>query len=329
MDRLDRVATFSETANMRAQLVEALDCGALGLSTGLAYSSANSASTEEVKAVAEPLLRADGIYATHLRTEGDRVLDAMNEAFQIGKHTKVPVIVSHLKCAGVNNWKRSGELLRALEQAGAGGAIGWDCYPYAASSTVLDLKQVDARVTIMITWSTDYPEMAGKTLAEIAEAWGVGQIEAAKKLQPAGAIYHCMSEEDVRAILAHPGTMIGSDGLPNDAFPHPRLWGTFPRVLGHYSREQKLFSLGEAVRKMTSLPAQRFGLADRGLVKKGYAADLVLFDPEVVRDTASFSDPVRAAAGIDAVWVNGKLAYSGGSSTGQRAGRFLQRQAKS
>ena len=325
MDRLDRVATFSETANMRAQLVEALDCGALGLSTGLAYSSANSASTEEVLAVAEPLLRAGGIYATHLRTEGDRVLDAMNEAFQIGKHTKVPVIVSHLKCAGVNNWKRSGELLRTLEHAGGGGAIGWDCYPYAASSTVLDLKQVDARVTIMITWSTDYPEMAGKTLAEIAEAWGVGQIEAAKKLQPAGAIYHCMSEEDVRAILAHPGTMIGSDGLPNDAFPHPRLWGTFPRVLGHYSREQKLFSLGEAVRKMTSLPAQRFGLVDRGLVKEGYAADLVLFDPEVVRDTASFSDPVRAAAGIDAVWINGKLAYSGGSSTGQRAGRFLQR----
>ena len=325
MDRPDRVATSSETANMRAQLQEALDCGALGLSTGLAYSSANSASTEEVLAVAEPLLRAGGIYATHLRTEGDRVLDAMNEAFQIGKHTKVPVIVSHLKCAGVNNWKRSGELLRTLEHAGSGGAIGWDCYPYAASSTVLDLKQVDARVTIMITWSTDYPEMAGKTLAEIAEAWGVGQIEAAKKLQPAGAIYHCMSEEDVRAILAHPGTMIGSDGLPNDAFPHPRLWGTFPRVLGHYSREQKLFSLGEAVRKMTSLPAQRFGLVDRGLVKEGYAADLVLFDPEVVRDTASFSDPVRAAAGIDAVWINGKLAYSGGSSTGQRAGRFLQR----
>jgi N-acyl-D-amino-acid deacylase len=329
MDRLDRAASSTEIANMRAQLEEALDCGAFGLSTGLAYSSANSASTEEVLELAEPLLQAGGIYATHLRTEGDRVLHAMNEAFYIAKNTQVPVIISHLKCAGVNNWKRSGELLRALEQVADGGAIGWDCYPYAASSTVLDLTQVDQRVTIMVTWSTAHPEMAGKTLAEIAEGWGVGQIEAAKKLQPAGAIYHCMSEEDVRRILQHPGTMIGSDGLPNDAFPHPRLWGTFPRVLGHYSREQKLFSLGEAVRKMTSLAAQRFGLTDLGLVKEGYAADLVLFDPEVVRDTASFSDPARAAAGIEAVWVNGKLAYRDGSPTGQHAGQFLRRQVKS
>jgi N-acyl-D-amino-acid deacylase len=324
MDRLDCVATSAEIDNMRAQLDEALDCGALGLSTGLAYSSANSAPTEEVTAVAEPLFRAGGIYATHLRTEGDRVLGALNEAFEIGKNSKVPVIVSHLKCAGVNNWNRSGELLSVLEDAGTGSTIGWDCYPYAASSTVLDLKQVDERLTIMVTWSTGYPEMAGKTLAEIAEGWGLGQIEAAKKLQPAGAIYHCLSEEDVRRILAHPGTMIGSDGLPNDAFPHPRLWGTFPRVLAHYSREQKLFSLSEAVRKMTSLPAQRFGMADRGLVKEGCPADLVLFDPEVVHDNASFSDPVRAAAGIDAVWVNGKLSYREGSSTGQRAGRFLR-----
>ncbi len=276
MDRFDRAATSSEIANMRAQLGEALESGALGLSTGLAYSSANSASTEEVIALAEPLFRAGGIYATHLRTEGDLVREAMEEAFHIGKDAKVPVIISHLKCSGVNNWKRSGELLRALEWAGDAGAIGWDCYPYAASSTVLDLKQVDERVTIVITWSTAHPEMAGKTLAEIAAGWGLGQIEAAKKLQPAGAIYHCMSEEDVRTILRHPGTMVGSDGLPNDAFPHPRLWGTFPRVLGYYSREQKLFPFSEAVRKMTGLPAQRFGLADRGLLKEGYAADLVL-----------------------------------------------------
>ncbi len=137
-----------------------------------------------------------------------------------------------------------------------------------------------------------------------------------------------MSEEDVRTILRHPGTMVGSDGLPNDAFPHPRLWGTFPRVLGYYSREQKLFPFSEAVRKMTGLPAQRFGLADRGLLKEGYAADLVLFDPEVIRDTASFDNPVRAASGIHAVWVNGVLTYRDGSSTGRRAGSFLQRRSK-
>jgi N-acyl-D-amino-acid deacylase len=131
----------------------------------------------------------------------------------------------------------------------------------------------------------------------------------------------------MRTILAHPGTMIGSDGLPNDPLPHPRLWGTFPRVLGYYSREQELFSLREAVRKMTSLPAQRFSLRDRGLIGEGYLADLVLFNPKTVRDLATFADPVRPAQGIEAVWVNGVLSFQNQFSTGQRAGRFLPRQS--
>ncbi|HVH88511.1 MAG TPA: amidohydrolase family protein [Terriglobales bacterium] len=151
-------------------------------------------------------------------------------------------------------------------------------------------------------------------------------MEAARRLQPAGAIYHSISEDDMRAILRHPATMIGSDGLPNDPLPHPRLWGTFPRVLGRYAREQRLFSLAEAIRKMTSLPAVRFGFKDRGRVQEGYCADLVLFDPETVCDTASFGDPVRSAAGIEAVWVNGILSYRNGTATGKRAGRFLPRQ---
>jgi N-acyl-D-amino-acid deacylase len=251
----------------------------------------------------------------------------MNEAFRIGRHSRAPVIISHLKCAGVDNWNRSGELLKSLE-AYRNDSVGWDCYPYAASSTILDLHQVDERITITVTWSESHPQLAGKTLAEIAKSWGTIQVEAARRLQPAGAIYHCISEDDVRTILRHPGTMIGSDGLPNDRFPHPRLWGTFPRVLGHYSRDQKLFSLGEAVRKMTSLPARRFGLTDRGWVREGYAADLVLFDPATVRDTASFADPVNAAAGIEAVWVNGVLSYRDQRSTGQRGGQFLPRQAR-
>jgi len=187
---------------------------------------------------------------------------------------------------------------------------------------------VDERITITVTWSESHPELAGKALAEIAKGWGTTQVEAARRLQPAGAIYHCISEDNVRTILRHRGTMIGSDGLPNDRFPHPRLWGTFPRVLGHYSRDQKLFSLAEAVRKMTSLPAQRFGLTDRGWVREGYAADLVLFDPATVRDTATFADPVNAAAGIEAVWVNGVLSYRNQASTGQGGGQFLPRQAK-
>jgi N-acyl-D-amino-acid deacylase len=325
MDRLDRAATGDEIAAMRSQLCEALDHGALGLSTGLAYLSAYSASVEEVMALAEPLSKAGGIYATHLRSETDLVLQAMDEAFHIGQHAQVPVIISHVKCAGIDNWGCSGEVLQSLDAARAHQSIGCDCYPYAASSTTLDLRQVDERITIAITWSSPHPEMAGQTLSEIANSWGTVQIEAARRLQPAGAIYHCMSEDDMRAILRHPETMIGSDGLPNDPLPHPRLWGTFPRVLGHYSREQKLFSLGEAVRKMTSLPAQRFGLTDRGWLREGYCADLVLFTADTVRDTASFVDPIRASAGIEAVWVNGVLSYQDCASTGERAGRFLPR----
>ena len=327
MDRLDRTATAAEIAGMRAQLQEALDHGAAGLSTGLAYLSANSASTEEVMALADLLAGAGAIYATHLRSETEAILQALDEAVRIGKHAAVPVVISHLKCAGIANWGRSAEVLEWIDDARKSQAVGCDCYPYAAGSSTLDLRQVDERVKIQITWSSAHPEMAGQTLAEIAKAWDVPQVEAAKRLQPAGAIYHSISEDDMRAILQHPGTMIGSDGLPNDPLPHPRLWGTFPRVLGIYSRELKLFPLEEAVRKMTSLPAQRFGLSQRGWIREGYYADLVLFDPNTVRDVATFDDPVRQSAGIEAVWVNGTLSYQGQLPKGQREGRFLKRQS--
>lgn len=325
MDRLDRAATKAEIAAMQAQLREALECGALGLSTGLAYLSAYFATTEEVLALTELLPAFGGIYTTHMRSETEAILTAMDEAFQIGRHSKIPVILSHLKCAGIANWGRSTEVLHALDTARAAQPVGCDCYPYAAGSSTLDLRQVDDRVRIMITWSKPHPEMAGKTLAEIAHAWEIEQIEAARRLQPAGAIYHSISEEDMRRILQHPATMIGSDGLPNDPMPHPRLWGTFPRVLGHYCRDEKLFSLPEAIHKMTGLPAQRFGLSHRGLIREGFKADMVLFDPAMVRDTATFTSPVQPAEGIAAVWVNGVLSYAAGKATGLRAGYFLKR----
>ena len=325
MDSLNRAATAGEVAAMRGQLEEALDAGALGLSTGLAYLNANAATTEEVVELARPLAAAGAVYATHMRSETAKILDAMREAFEIGRLNHAPVIVSHLKCAGVDNWGRSEEVLRALEAARESQQAGCDCYPYTAGSSTLDLRQVDERVTIMITWSTPHPEVAGNTLAHIAESWNVSQLEAARRLQPAGAIYQSIAEEDMRRILGHTATMIGSDGLPNDPRPHPRLWGTFPRVLGRYSRDEKLFPLPEATRKMTGLPAQRFGLAGRGFIRKGYAADLVLFDPETIIDTATFSDPIRPARGISAVWVNGVLSYTAEGATGDRAGRFLPR----
>jgi N-acyl-D-amino-acid deacylase len=327
LDRLDRPASAAELEAMRVQLREALAAGALGLSTGLAYANARSAPTEEVLGLAEPLAEAGAIYATHLRTEFDGILDALDEAFRIGRGSRVPVIVSHLKCAGVPNWGRSPEILGALERARASQSVGQDCYPYSASSTTLDLGQVDERIDIRVTWSKAVPEMGGKLLAEIAALWGVDQREAARRLQPAGAVYHGMSPEDVERILRDPATAIGSDGLPEDPRPHPRLWGTFPRVLGHYSRDQQLFPLAEAVRKMTGLPAGRFGLVDRGQVRVGAWADLCLFDPVTVRDTATYLDPIRPAEGIEAVWVNGVLSYEGKgrAATGRRAGRFLRR----
>ena len=325
LDRLDRTATAAEIDAMRAELTTALESGALGLSTGLAYSNANAASTEEVLFLAHALIGAHAVYATHMRTETDAILDAMDEAFRIGRYAQSPVVISHLKCAGIANWGRSGEVLHALEHARTTQQIGCDCYPYAAGSSTLDLKQVDPRVKIEITWSANYPEAAGKTLADIAAEWNLTHLEAARRLQPAGAIYHSIDEQDMRCILAHPATMIGSDGLPWDAHPHPRLWGAFPRVLGRYCRDERLFSLPQAIRKMTSMPAQRFGLAHRGHIAENYWADLVLFDPATIHDTATFADPIRPAHGIHAVWVNGVLSYTAQGLTGNRAGHFLPR----
>ena len=323
MDRLDRPATEAEIAAMRAQLRESLDAGALGLSSGLAYASAFHAPNREVLALSEELDGRRHAYASHLRDEFARIVPALEEALAVGHHSGAPVRVSHLKCAGVDNWGRSAEVLAALAHGAHGHDVACDCYPYAASASTLDLKQVTDAYDILVTWSQPHPAQGGRLLADIAADWGTDLLEAARRLQPAGAVYHCMDEADVRRILAHPLTMIGSDGLPRDPRPHPRLWGTFPRVLGRYAREAGLFPLHTAVHKMTGLPAARFGLRDRGAVREGAHADMVLFDPATVRDAADYDDPVRPAVGIHAVWVNGRLAYDGAATAGEGHGRFL------
>ena len=329
LDRLDRPANSAELQAMEAQFQEALDQGAVGLSTGLAYKNAVAAPTSEVRVLADLLHRAGGVYTTHLRTEFDGILGALDEAFSVGREARVPVVVSHLKCAGAGNWGRGGEVLGYLKRTALHQTVGCDCYPYAAGSSTLDLGQVTAEFPIRITWSDPHPEAGGKTLEMVAQEWGVPLLEAARALQPAGAVYHNMDESDVRRILGDPITMVGSDGLPSDPRPHPRLWGTFPRVLGHYSRDLGLFSLAEAVRKMTSLAASRFGLVDRGVVRAGMSADLVLFDPLTVRDTATFEDPCRPAEGIRMVWVNGVTTYGAGADIPGRAGKFLARKGVS
>ncbi|WP_277592869.1 N-acyl-D-amino-acid deacylase family protein [Pseudomonas chlororaphis] len=326
LDDLYRTATAEEITAMREQLRASLEDGALGLSTGLAYASAFSAETDEVLQLAEELSAFGAVYTTHLRSEFEPVLEAMDEAFLIGRHAKAPVIISHLKCAGAGNWGRSPQLLASLEQAAKDHPVGCDCYPYAASSSTLDLKQVTDAFRITITWSTPHPELGGRDLMDIAAEWGTTLLDAARRLQPAGAVYYGMDEADVRRILSHPLSMIGSDGLPEDPFPHPRLWGAFPRVLGHFSRDLGLFPLHTAVHKMTGLSAARFGLKQRGEIREGHWADLVLFDPARIRDVADFKSPQQAAEGIEGVWVNGVRSYAEGQANGRRHGRFLARE---
>jgi len=325
LDDLFRTAKPDEISAMREQLRQSLEDGALGLSTGLAYASANAAETDEVKQLAEELTAFGAVYTTHLRSEFEPVLEAMDEAFDIGRHAKSPVVISHMKCAGAGNWGRSPQLLASLEKAALTHPVGCDCYPYAASSSTLDLKQVTDAFRITITWSTPHPDQSGRDLKDIAADWGLSLLDAARQLQPAGAVYYGMDENDVQNIMKHPLSMIGSDGLPEDPFPHPRLWGAFPRVLGHFSRDLGLFPLHRAIHKMTGLTASRFGLHDRGFVREGYWADLVLFNADTVRDVADFKEPKRAAEGIDGVWVNGHLSYADGKPQGERQGRFLPR----
>lgn len=331
MDDLLRPATSNEINQMRQQLHQAMEQGALGLSSGLAYYNANAAPTAEVQALVDCLQQHQGIYTTHLRTEFDEIIPAMTEAFDTAKQGQVPLVISHLKCAGAGNWGRTTETLALFEQRAQHQEAACDCYPYSASSSTLDLNQVTDEFEIFITWSESEPNMAGQTLAAIAQQWQVSLIDAAKRLQPAGAVYHGLHPEDVKRVLAYPRTMVGSDGLPNDPHPHPRLWGAFSRVLGYYCRELELFSLPQAVHKMTGLSAKQFGLNKRGLVKPGYFADLVLFDPDRIIDKASFSEPKQVASGIVALYVNGQLTYqevaehSNAPTVIARAGRMLRR----
>jgi N-acyl-D-amino-acid deacylase len=256
-----------------------------------------------------------------MRDEGDRVVDSLEESFRTGRELGVPVVISHHKVVGKPNHGRSAETLPIIERAMRTQKVGLDCYPYHASSTILSASRAANATKVLVTWSKPHPEVAGMELGEIKKQFGFSVYE----LLPAGAIYFSMDENDVRRILAFESTMIGSDGLPHDAAPHPRLWGTFPRVLGHYARELGLFPLETAIYKMTGLTAQTFGLAERGVLKAGYAADLVLFSENQIEEQASFEKPIQAAKGIETVIVNGKVVWREGKPTGVRPGRVLAR----
>jgi len=325
MERLDRPADAGEIAAMRAAVAEGLAAGAIGVSTGTYYAPASAATADEICAVFEPLRGTDAVIASHIRDEGDRVLESMTEAMEIAASLGVRQVLSHHKVIGRANFGRSTETLALLDQARRTRDVCLDCYPYAASSTVLRKDAAAQAQRVLIAWSSARPEAAGRTLDELAAEAGLSVDATIDALQPAGAIYFAMDEADVERILAYPETMIGSDGLPHDEFPHPRLWGAFPRVLGHYARRRGLFPLQEAVRRMTALPADRFRLPGRGRIAPGMRADLVVFDPQQVADTATFSQPKTPAAGIRSVYVNGALAWHDGRATGARAGQVIRR----
>ena len=324
MSRLDRAATPAETARMQALAREALAAGAVGLSTGAYYPPAAHATTEEIIAVAQPLKDYGGRYVTHMRYEEDRIAESMEETFRIGREVGVPVIISHHKVVGPNNFGRSAETLALLRRAGERQSVCLDCYPYTASSTMLRADRIALSSRILITWSKPHPEFAGMELAQAAARLGISQEQAVAALSPAGGIYFSMDEADVQRILRFDETMIGSDGLPHDVKPHPRLWGTFARVLGHYCRDLQLFPLETAIYKMTGLTARNFGLRERGLLQPGYWADITIFDAAAIGDAASFDAPTQAARGIDSVIVNGVPVWAEGRSTGARPGRLLR-----
>ncbi len=323
MSDITRKAGENEIARMQALASAAMAQGAAGFSTGLFYPTNAAADRDEVGRIAKSFAAAGGIYATHMRDEFAGVLKSIDETLSTAADAQIPVVISHHKCAGPQNWGRTKETLPRLELAAQSQPVNVDVYPYTAGSTNLRRDLVTPDYPIRISWSKPHPEMTGRMLDDIAREWSCSLHEAAERLDPAGAIYFQMHEDDVKRVMGSPLAMIGSDGLPHDVHPHPRLWGTFPRVLGHYARDAGLFPMETAIHKMSGLPAQVFRLKDRGGVKAGHYADLVLFDPATVIDRATYDAPRQMSAGIMRVYVNGKLTFTEAGGIAARAGRLV------
>ncbi len=378
----DRAPSPAELEQMKRLVREAMEQGAVGLSTALQYAPAPYAKTEELSALASVAAGYGGIYATHLRSEGETIIEALDEALRIGREAKIPIEVWHLKAAGKSNWGRMPEIVAHIEQARMSGIdISADTYAYPAwfnsfsafippwahdggDAKMLErLKDASMRARIrkdMETPSKDWdnewqevpgPEailvsvvhdpkllpLQGKTVAEIAKLWNKDPIDTIFDLliQDNAFTYVAvfgMSEEDVALALQQPWVSVDNDsqgtapdGLLGKEHPHPRAYGTFPRILRKYVREEKKLRLEEAIRKFTSLPAQRMRLADRGVIKSGMWADLVVFDPETIRDRATFEDPNQLSEGMAYVLVNGIPVVDGGKATPALPGKVLRR----
>lgn len=337
--------TTSEMGAMKALLHEALDAGAFGLSTGLIYEPGRNARTEEIVELATEMRGTGALYTTHMRDEAAGLLDAVGEAIRVGEEARVPVQISHHKATGRAQWGLVERSLASIDAARARGVrVAADQYPYTAGSTILGAvvqnrmvgEGADAVVTpddVVLASSPGHPEWEGKSLATLRAELGdsvedvIGRVLREAPLTT--VILHTMSEDDVRTVLRHPTTMIGSDGIPTlDGKPHPRLYGSFARVLGRYAREEGVLSMAEAVRRMTGLAADTFGLEGRGYVRAGHAADLVVFDETAILDRGTFEHPARLPDGIRHVFVNGVEVARGQKHTGARPGRALRRSSR-
>lgn len=342
-----RKATPEEVAKMATLVEQGMREGALGLSSGLEYDVGSYASTDELVALSKATAPFGGFYMTHSRDEADKSFEAMAEAIEISDRGGVPLDLSHIKLATVGVWGRAKDAVALVDRARAKGQdVTADCYPYEAWHSNIEvlvpnkqyfdppsveraLSDVGGPSHITITACKAHPTYAGRNLEQIAKAEGVTPVALFSKIVKDGGadvIGHSMKTEDVEIFYRQPWVMVASDGGIDAA--HPRGAGTFTRVLGRFVRERHLFTLEEAVRKMTSLPAARVRLADRGRIAPGMKADLVLFNPQTVIDRSTFEDPQKLSEGIELVVVNGEAVWSGGKPTGAKPGRVLRGRGK-
>lgn len=334
----ERAPTPGELASMRSKVAHAMEQGACGFSTGLIYRPGRWSKTDEVIELARAAIPFNGLYATHMRNEGDRLLEAVDETLLIGRETGLHTHISHHKSAGKRNWGKVGKSLEKVDKARAQGQrVTLDVYPYTAGSgrmiEYFNLNAIDRDYAglMRIANCPAFREFEGRMLIDIARERGQDIADLVRMIltAPQGdrtiCIHFIIDEADIETNLRYPGMMIGSDGIPDlRGKPHPRLFGTFPRILGEYVRARGVIGLEDAVSRMTSISADTFGIKDRGRVAQGYHADLVLFDPATVKDTATYDDPKQHPDGINLVIVNGEIAFRNGTYTGSGTGQTLR-----
>jgi len=335
-----RAPSNKELSTMAGHVEKAMEQGACGFSTGLIYRPGRYSETEEVIELARKAQPYGGLYTTHMRNEGDKLLEAIDEALTIGREAHIHTHISHHKAAGKQNWGKVKSSLEKIDAAlSAGQRISLDVYPYTAGSgrmiEYFNLDNINRELAEVIRLAScpAFREYEGRMLKDIAAEKNLDIVQLVHDIltAPKGdrtiCIQFIIDETDIETNLNWRDMMVGSDGIPDlKGMPHPRLFGTFPKILGYYVREKKLLSLTEAIRRMTSLAATTFGLHQRGLIKEGYRADLLLFNPDTISDAATYDDPKQLAIGIEAVFVNGKLAYRQNHYTQSGSGEMLRYQ---